>query len=462
MVKRDFARKLVGKPRLLQDWDTDVEELSSKYWELFLDLLLVAGTSAVANIFMNDLTWKGFGSFLLLYLVLVNGYMLYSPDFTTRFEDTSLLHAALLFPYLMGIATCAVNAGTSPNELRFFCIGALVQRCVLLILHGNVAATIPRAKVYCQYTGALIFLSTVCFLVAIVFPSYALRLLSLVAAFEFNTLWIKRNILPKGSVTPVNIEHMKDRQGCFILVVLGETVVSSIITFKSAQGTGVEGRYYLTSALSFLMIFSFTLLYFHLQPAPQDNAMRKSRSRGILLYQCTILLGASLLCAGVGVKLIVDAVLKGQMLTEDESTVMSLSVGFSMAFLLSIRLSHYGGLETDRNEPTQITHLKNLWWGSLASSVSIPFLLSFVHIEDPLTLILLYSLLISLYCVVESTFTHILSDFLNAERRDELAELGGGKESNRYGATDGVPSTIGSVTSATESIESDLLTEQTN
>ena len=184
--------------------------------------------------------------------------------------------------------------------------------------------------------------------------------------------------------------------------------------------------------------------------------MRKSRSRGILLYQCTILLGASLLCVGIAVKLIVDAVLKGQMLTENESTVMSLSVGFSMAFLLSTRLSHYAGFGEIDNEPTKIKCLKNMWKCSLLVSVSIPFLLSFVHIEDPLILILLYSLLISLYCVVESSFTHVLAGWIITENRDEVREMLAGVDmgKNRYGS---VAVNIGSVSSGKESRELDGL-----
>ena len=38
------GRRLRGAPVLLQDWDEEVEEGAAQYWELFLDLLLVAAS----------------------------------------------------------------------------------------------------------------------------------------------------------------------------------------------------------------------------------------------------------------------------------------------------------------------------------------------------------------------------------------------------------------------------------
>jgi low temperature requirement protein LtrA len=57
------ARYLVGKPVLLQDWDEEAEEGSVQHWELFLDLLLVAAASAIADEFQENLTLHGFLEF---------------------------------------------------------------------------------------------------------------------------------------------------------------------------------------------------------------------------------------------------------------------------------------------------------------------------------------------------------------------------------------------------------------
>ena len=60
------GRKLVGAPILLQDWDSEAEEGAAKYWELFLDLLMVAAASAVADGLKEDPTLSGVRDFLIL------------------------------------------------------------------------------------------------------------------------------------------------------------------------------------------------------------------------------------------------------------------------------------------------------------------------------------------------------------------------------------------------------------
>ena len=93
------GRRLFGAPVLLQDWDRAAEEGAAQYWELFLDLLLVAGASALADQLKED---ERVGHFALYYLVVVNGWNLYTHHITTRFEDASLAHAMLLLEYFYG------------------------------------------------------------------------------------------------------------------------------------------------------------------------------------------------------------------------------------------------------------------------------------------------------------------------------------------------------------------------
>ena len=103
------GRKLFGETVLLQDWDKESEgEGAAQYWELFLDLLLVAAASCVADQFKET---ADFAEFALFYLILVNGWMLYTHHITSRFEDASLAHSMLLFLYMSGFGYSIVNVG---------------------------------------------------------------------------------------------------------------------------------------------------------------------------------------------------------------------------------------------------------------------------------------------------------------------------------------------------------------
>ena len=50
------GRRLFGAPVLLQDWDSEAEEGAAQYWELFLDLLLVAAASSLTDDFKENLS----------------------------------------------------------------------------------------------------------------------------------------------------------------------------------------------------------------------------------------------------------------------------------------------------------------------------------------------------------------------------------------------------------------------
>ena len=78
------GRMLFGAPVLLQDWDRESQH-AFQYWELFLDLLLVAAASAVTDQFKENLHVQGMGEFVVFYLSLLNGWLLYTHHITTRF-----------------------------------------------------------------------------------------------------------------------------------------------------------------------------------------------------------------------------------------------------------------------------------------------------------------------------------------------------------------------------------------
>jgi len=69
------VRRLFGPTILLQDWGDTSEGFnntgnSSHYWELFIDLLLVAAASSIADTFKES---HSVSQFTLSYMIVVNG-----------------------------------------------------------------------------------------------------------------------------------------------------------------------------------------------------------------------------------------------------------------------------------------------------------------------------------------------------------------------------------------------------
>lgn len=223
---KSTGRKLVNEPILLQDWDEEGEEQSARYWELFVDLLLVATASVVADGLKEDPTLGGVSAFVCLYFLFLYGWYTYV-HLMTRFEDSSLLHSLNLFFYLLGSASCVMNADGFMN-VRGFAMSASIQRFSMTMVAVPVACHIPRARAFCLVLFIVTAAGLLCFCTsAVINTEPAARCLWWLAVFvEFNLESFVMMFLKGRRLVPINIEHNMERMGNLVLVMLGETVLS--------------------------------------------------------------------------------------------------------------------------------------------------------------------------------------------------------------------------------------------
>ena len=428
------GRKLFGAPVLLQDWDKEAEEGAAQYWELFLDLLLVAAASSIADEFKEHLTLSGFLDYAVMYLIIVNGWMLYTHHITTRFEDASLAHSLVLFVYLLGFGACIVNA--SLDDARPFSLGALLMRASVLIMLISIAACIPRARYFCVILTSITCLAMVGLCLPVLFPQSKGIVefgLWFAAAVEFTAEIAMSHFLEGPRLIPINIDQSKERLGALVLVMLGETVLSVTITYRELKhGGGNHLYYYWVLGLSFLLIFMFTLLFFHMQPPPNEHAFRRSRTHGTVALLAHKILGLALLTVGVSVKLVVEAVMDP---TEESasplaSRLMGLGVGAAFVTLFFIRYMHYGNKSEFHvgtklvcvGKDPKLDCLVNTWWWTFGVACVLPFLSLYFTTGHALLATALYAGLVFLLCILETTYTHLIMKRLDAA--DENTEEG--------------------------------------
>lgn len=408
-----IGKRLVGPAVLWQDWDDEVEEIAVGYWERFADLLLVAAASSIADNFQEEQNWQGFLEFTILYAIMVNGWLLYTHHYTSRFEETSLLHSFVLLFFLLGMAASIVNARF--ETARGFSLAVILQNLAFLCMIVPIGIYLPRARAFCTVLSCVTMTAVLCFVVAAIFPDWALFAWGLVALLDhFMELWLPY-FLPGNKLIPTNIEHTKDRLGVLVLVMLGETVISSTMTFRefAADANIQDNRYYVVLGLSFLLIFMFMLLYFNMQPAPKDHALRRSRIVGSIHLVLNKTLGLSLLSIGVSIKLAVEAVSIGEDMSPFAGRLLGLAVGSSMLILFAMRLCHYVGKLPRASDPPSIQELMWMWWLTFGGASLIPFL--FLHVTNPVIALGMYSGLLMTLCIVESWFTQILQNFLDLQ-----------------------------------------------
>ena len=394
-------------PVLWQDWDEEAEEKSAQYWELFTDLLMVAAASAIADIFKEQQDLHGFAEFALFYLLIMNGWLLCTHHFMSRFHEASLLHSCILFFFLLGMASSIVNVGY--DRAREFSLSAALQRWAFLTMMLPVSIYIPRARAFSAVFCGMAGVGLVCFVMAAIWPAAAPYIWWIIAIMELNMEFISTAFLPGPVLVPVNIEHTKDRLGVLVLVMLGETVIS-VTVFRERDNQEESSHCYSVVALSFLLIFMFTLLFFNMQPAPKDHALRRSRFHGSLTMVLNKILGLALLAVGVGIKLVVEAVSAKEPLSPFCSHLLGVSVGCSLIILFLMRACHYGGVLPRPNDPPEVRRLMWIWWWIFGLSGLVPFF--FLNCASPIWSLAIYSGLLMVLCVTDSSFTHILEKFL--------------------------------------------------
>jgi len=457
----DVGRRLFSVPVLLQDWHQvgegghnnnngggggEGEEGAARYWELFVDLLMVAGASAISEEWEHDPTAEGFSRFALYYLIVVQGWIIYNHHYMSRFDDHSLTHFVVLFFYLLGTAGTIVNLGL---EISNFVRSLMLQRFALLVMFLVPGVALPRTRAFSGYFCGYLGVSIVVYGFAMVSPK-ALWFGVLVDFLLEPTMGMFGD---SSNMIPVKIDHDKDRLGVLVLIMLGETVITSTLQYRSymlegshssedldnddhddermlteyeTNGNPAVDAYYTVLIWSFLLIFMYALLYFSIQPSAEMHALRRSKFTGVVMLVSSKLLGISLLSVGVCINLIVKGVLE----QKDENNqfciqILGASVGSALVILGVQRLCHYWGRYPSPEDSNWIRIVCWLWWieyliGSLSPFIlTLPPVVEVIGIDSSTSLVqslAMISLLLLFMTVVETSFSHVLINKTNSVR----------------------------------------------
>lgn len=424
---------------LLHDWDNTAEEGEAKFWELFLDLLMVAAAGAVADGLKENPSLGGCSEFWILFLLFVNGLSSYT-HITGRFEDWSLLHIILLFSYILGTAIMILNA--SFEFFPAFTMGAIVQQSAVVFMLVPIYIHIPRAQAFCRSLATIICAEIAILLAALFFghDTNATFWLSMVVTVGLGLEFILCFSLKPGEMVPDNIEHAKDRLGVLLLVMIGETVISTTIEYRRLveeedfEDTNKAIGYYWILFSALVLVFSYSLLYFRVSPPPAYHAYRRSRTHGCLLLLIHKLLCGSVLAVGVAVKLTIHTFFAEEeeqeqsLLTPFTSSLWSLSVGGSLLFLFCTRMLHYLGEVPRGTEPPSIIKWMNIWWIVFAILAFFPFFIGLFWNKEPIWCIFSYASLVFATCLIDSIFAQFLEPYVIVVQEEGASELPGETE----------------------------------
>ncbi|KAG9415407.1 hypothetical protein AC1031_008851 [Aphanomyces cochlioides] len=300
-----------------------------------------------------------------------------------------------------------------------FTAGLLLVRLAMVLMYVNVYFQLHETRktlwieVLLSGISSLVLLSSFFLPHFMTVPCYCLCFFIEVV---FRYIWAFQGwfLDPDHPHIPMNIEHTSERYGCFVMVVLGEGIVSATINTTTEDKASFTPRYYAVMLLSFLVNFSMAMYYFAMRPPRKYHAMRRGILGLVSIVVLHICLLPSLLAMSVSTKLIAEAVLENEPLDSPRVWTLFGAISFSLAFMFGIRLAHFVGVQPHPSDPLEIKQIKYHWWVLIAMSPLLPLLCA-ICLEyfsgdevDPIDALLVASVFMLVWVVVETGLMHWL------------------------------------------------------
>ncbi|RHY83072.1 hypothetical protein DYB35_000712 [Aphanomyces astaci] len=368
-----MMRTFMSHPTLSANWSGEYEEKSAEWFELFLDLIIVAACSNVTEKLKEDLTLSGLAYFVLVTSMYTSSWTLYT-SFHARFNEKSLLHYLWLYIWLAGLGGM-VLAGEPCNA---FTIGLVLVRIAQLLMYTTVYMLLPQSR--CTTKVDMIFVLSSVFALGSTFvlsEAWTIAVYAIVLVWEciFRFVAAAQGWLQtKESVRiPLNIDHFNERVGCMVMVALGEAVVSTIINFNDPSL--LSTRFFFMMQLGLLVIFTMAMFYFAIRPPRAFHAMRRSVYAGIGFSWLHLCLYPTLLVIGVSLKLITDAVTTDKSLEATRVWWLFGSISAALTVMLCIRLVHFGGRHPAPTDPDCVKRIKHVWWAVVGAAPLVSLVL---------------------------------------------------------------------------------------
>jgi low temperature requirement protein LtrA len=251
---------LLRPPKLRTREGVEQDERHATWTELFFDLVFVAAIAELGRVLFHDHSLDGVlrmaGLFVPVWWVWI-GYTLYAD----RFDSDDAVFRGLMFGGMLGSGALAINvhfaaAGSSEG----FAISYVCVRVVLIALYDRARRHVPEARPLVVRYMRGFSVSAALWLVSLAFQGTARYVIWAIAM----TIDIGTPVTMPPRVyraLPVHQSHLPERFGLFILIVLGETVVSVTAASADIHWTLDAG---LVAAFAFAAVACLWWIYFDL------------------------------------------------------------------------------------------------------------------------------------------------------------------------------------------------------
>jgi low temperature requirement protein LtrA len=254
-MESEHPAPLIQPPRLR----TEEPERNASRLELFFDLAYVLVVAELAVRFSKHPDWHGALVFAGLFIVAWWSWVT-TTLYANRFDTNDIIYRIAKLGgtvAVMAMAASAIDATGSKADV--FAASYLATRVLLLALYARAYRHVDNARttigIYLVGTGA----GAALWAVSLVVPD-TLRYVLWAAGVLFEAI-APFAVTRFGGGVPLHLDHLPERFGLFVMLVLGESVASVVLGVHDTHWTALPAA---TAAVAFIVVAALWWIYFDL------------------------------------------------------------------------------------------------------------------------------------------------------------------------------------------------------
>ncbi|MEV7621737.1 low temperature requirement protein A [Actinoplanes sp. NPDC089786] len=244
----------VRPPDLNQESDRSATRL-----ELFFDLAFVLFVARCADVLAKDETWHGA---LVFCAVLTIGWWAWASTtlYANRFDTDDAIFRLLTLVAMVGVVAMAAGVDKIDGpEGRWFAIGYVIIRLALIAGYVRAWRHVPDARATARLYLIGHSLGAVVWLVSLAVAEPA-RYWLWGAGVLVDLMWPTAAARLKDAV-PLHLEHLPERFGLFVILVLGESVAAVVTGLHDGEW---KPAVVVTATAAFVVAAALWWIYFDL------------------------------------------------------------------------------------------------------------------------------------------------------------------------------------------------------